>query len=64
MTEDKKDTGADDEDIRDDDMPSEEELAVYDTDYLNDDTDDAEDTEEQDAGDENDGSEEKAGDDK
>lgn len=60
----KKDTGADDEDIRDDDMPSEEELAVYDTDYLNDDTDDAEDTEEQDAGDENDGSEEKAGDDK
>ena len=45
-------------------MPSEEELAVYDTDYLNDDTDDAEDTEEQDAGDENDGSEEKAGDDK
>ena len=60
----KKDTGADDEDIRDDDMPSEEELAVYDTDYLNDDTDDAEDTDEQDAGDENDGSEEKAGDDK
>ena len=60
----KKDTGADDEDVRDDDMPSEEELAVYDTDYLNDDTDDAEDTEEQDAGDENDGSEEKAGDDK
>ncbi len=60
----RKDDASDDEDIRDDDMPSEEELAVYDTDYLNDDNDNADDTEEQDAGDRDNGSGKKAGDDK
>ncbi len=39
---DQDDAPADDPQDRDDDMPSEEELAVYDTDYLNADDDDAE----------------------
>ena len=39
---DQDDAPADDTQDRDDDMPSEEELAVYDTDYLNADDDDAE----------------------
>ncbi len=49
-----------DEDILDDDMPTEEELAVYDTDYLNDDDEEyEEDAEEQDDEDASDDAEER-----